>query len=228
MGILNRLFRVSKGKLNEGVDILEDATFESTLQQGIRDMEAELHKVIRSSADAMSNCNRLEVEYNKFVEQSKDWEDKAKKALKAGNEDLARKALAKKTECDQQATSLKTAVEQGVVARDKLKNQVEELRRKIDDSKRKASTLIARKNAANAQKKMAQVMSGLGKDNNAFASISRFEEAVNREEASAKAYESMSAGSDPDLEKEFADLDVSSTDTELARMKAELEESKSK
>ena len=100
MGILNRLFRVSKGKLNEGVDILEDATFESTLQQGIRDMEAELHKVIRSSADAMSNCNRLEVEYNKFVEQSKDWEDKAKKALKAGNEDLARKALAKKTECD--------------------------------------------------------------------------------------------------------------------------------
>ena len=42
------------------------------------------------------------------------------------------------------------------------------------------------------------------------------------------AYESMSAGSDPDLEKEFADLDVSSTDTELARMKAELEESKSK
>ena len=228
MVILNRLFIVSKGKLNEGVDILEDATFESTLQQGIRDMEAELHKVIRSSADAMSNCNRLEVEYNKFVEQSKDWEDKAKKALKAGNEDLARKALAKKTECDQQATSLKTAVEQGVVARDKLKNQVEELRRKIDDSKRKASTLIARKNAANAQKKMAQVMSGLGTDNNAFASISRFEEAVNREEASAKAYESMSAGSDPDLEKEFADLDVSSTDTELARMKAELEESKSK
>ena len=228
MGILNRLFRVSKGKLNEGVDILEDATFESTLQQGIRDMEAELHKVIRSSADAMSNCNRLEVEYNKFVEQSKDWEDKAKKALKAGDEDLARKALAKKTECDQQATSLKTAVEQGVVARDKLKNQVEELRRKIDDSKRKASTLIARKNAANAQKKMAQVMSGLGTDNNAYASISRFEEAVNREEASAKAYESMSAGSDPDLEKEFADLDVSSTDTELARMKAELEESKSK
>ena len=228
MGILNRLFRVSKGKLNEGVDILEDATFESTLQQGIRDMEAELHKVIRSSADAMSNCNRLEVEYNKFVEQSKDWEDKAKKALKAGNEDLARKALAKKTECDQQATSLKTAVEQGVVARDKLKNQVEELRRKIDDSKRKASTLIARKNAANAQKKMAQVMSGLGTDNNAFASICRVEEAVNREEASAKAFESMSAGSDPDIEKEFDELDVSSTDTELARMKAELEESKSK
>ena len=228
MGILDRLFRVSKGKLNEGVDILEDATFESTLQQSIRDMEGELHKVIRSSADAMSNCNRLEVEYNNFVEQSKDWEDKAKKALKAGNEDLARKALAKKTECDQQAASLKTAVEQGVVARDKLKNQVEELRRKIDDSKRKASTLIARKNAANAQKKMAQVMSGLGTDNNAFASISRFEEAVNREEASAKAYESMSAGPDPDLEKEFADLDVSSTDTELARIKAELEESKSK
>ena len=134
--------------------------------------------------------------------------------------------MAKKTECDQQAASLKDAVDQGVAARDKLKNQVEQLRRKIDESKRKASTLIARKNAANAQKKMAQVMSGLGTDDNAFASISRFEEAVNREEATAKAYENMSVGADPDLEKEFAALDVSTTDSELDRLKAEVESSK--
>lgn len=228
MGILGRLFRVSKGKLNEGVDKLEDTTFESTLRQSIRDMEDELHRVIRSSAEAMSNCNRLEAEYNKFLEQSKDWEEKAKKALLAGNEDLAKKALVKKNECDQQAASLKEAVDQGAVARDKLKNQVDQLRRKIDESKRKASTLIARKNAANAQKKMAQVMTGLGTDSNAFTSISRFEEAVDREEATAKAYENMSISSDPDLEKEFADLDISSTDTELAKLKKELKASKSK
>ena len=226
MGILDRLFRVSKGKLNQGVDKLEDATFESTLRQSIRDMEDQLHRVIRSAADAMSNCNRLEAEYGKFLEQSKDWEGKARKALLAGNEDLARKALAKKTECEQQAATLKDAVDQGVAARDKLKNQVEQLRRKIDESKRKASTLIARKNAANAQKKMAQVMSGLGTDDNAFASIARFEEAVNREEATAKAYENMSAGADPDLEKEFAALDVSTTDSELDRLRAEVKASK--
>ena len=69
-------------------------------------------------------------------------------------------------------------------------------------------------------------MSGLGTDDNAFASISRFEEAVNREEATAKAYENMSVGADPDLEKEFAALDVSSTDSELDRLKAEVESSK--
>ena len=118
-------------------------------------------------------------------------------------------------------------MDQGVIARDKLKNQVEQLRRKIDDSKRKGQHAHRpQENAANAQKKMAQVMSGLGTDDNAFASISRFEEAVNREEATAKAYENMSVGADPDLEKEFAALDVSTTDSELDRLKAEVESSK--
>ena len=36
----------------------------------------------------------------------------------------------------------------------------------------------------------------------------------------------MSAGADPDLEKEFAALDVSTTDSELDRLKAEVKASK--
>ncbi len=226
MSIFGRLSRIVKGKANSAVDAAEEATFETTLKQTIRDMKGDLNKVIRASADAMSNSNRLEAQYNKHVAQAEDWKKKAQKALGAGNEDLARKALAKKAESDAQATSLQGSVEQGTAARDKLKSQVEQLKRKIDDAERKSSTLIARKNAATAQKKMAQVVSGINDGDNAFASLSRFEESVDKEEAAAKAYEDMSTNGDSDLEAEFAALDTSSTDDELAKMKAEMAQAK--
>ena len=103
-----------------------------------------------------------------------------------------------------------------------LRRRIQQLRRKIDDAERKSSTLIARKNAATAQKKMVQVVSGINDDDNAFASLSRFEESVDKEEAAAKAYEDMSTNGDSDLEAELAALDTSSTDDELAKMKAEM------
>src|SRR5580658_10102849 len=97
--VFGRMGRVARGTANQGVDALEDAHFESTVRQTVADMRTELSKVINASAMAMSNYNRLDAEYQKYVRQSQDWKDRASLALDAGNEDLARRALAKKTEC---------------------------------------------------------------------------------------------------------------------------------
>ena len=222
MGFFSRLFRVAKGKANAAVDAVEDATFETTLKQNIREMDAQMNKIVRSSDEAMSNHNRLESEYVKWKDRAEDWKSKATKALQAGNEDLAKKALAKKVECDEQVANLQTAVEQAQIARDKLKSQVDKLRKKIDSAKRNTSTLIARKNAAKAQKEINSVMAGVNLNDNAFSSLNRFEESVSKDEAMAKAYEDMSGDSDADLAAEFAALDTSSADDELAKLKAEL------
>src|SRR5205807_9120924 len=100
--VFNRTGRVARGQVNAGVGALEDATFESTVRQTVADMKTELNNVVRSSAMAMSNYNRLDAEYQKYVKQSQEWKDRAGLALDAGNEDLARKALAKKAESDKQ------------------------------------------------------------------------------------------------------------------------------
>src|ERR1039458_7145791 len=110
--IFSRVGRVARGQANQGVDALEDATFEATVKQTVADMRTELNNVVRSSAMAMSNYNSLDAEYQKYVRQSQEWKDRAGMALDAGNEDLARKALAKKSECDQQVTSMQTSVEE--------------------------------------------------------------------------------------------------------------------
>ncbi len=222
----SRLSRVFRGRAGDGMDAIEDANFESTVKQTIRDMEQELSKVIRSSAEAMSNHNRLEAEYDKYQRQSEDWKTKATRALEAEREDLARKALAKKQEADTQIAAMQQAVADARLVRDKLKNQVDRLRSKIAEAKRTSSTLIARKNAASAQKKVAEALAGVSEGNNAFAALERFEDKVVKDEAIAKAYDHMADDGSAELDKEFAELDAIGTDDELAALKAELESKK--
>ena len=65
-------------------------------------------------------------------------------------------------------------------------------------------------------------MAGVAKSDNAFAQLSRFEETVSREEATAQAFGQLgSAGKDNDLETEFAKLGDQSVDSELEALKRE-------
>src|SRR5690349_17822980 len=213
--VFGRVGRVARGTANSGVDALEDATFETTVKQTVADMKTELNKVIQASAMALSNYNRLDAEYQKYVRQSQEWKDRAGVALDAGNEDLARKALAKKAESDQQVASMQQAVQGAQATSEKLKQQVMELKRKIDDGERTATTLVARKNAASAQRKVSEAMAGVGNADNAFSALNRFEESVAREEATAKAFDQLaSTGTDDQLEAKFAELGGHSVDAE--------------
>lgn len=228
MGFFSNFFgragRVAKGQANRAIDALEDATFEHTVKQTVRDMKQELNKAVRSSADAMSNLNRLESQYQTQVRQAELWKDRAKQALESSNEELARKALARKKEADGQVASMQPGVDSARAASEKLKDQVGDLKRRIEEAERNASTLIARKNAAKAQKKVAQALAGVGEEaDNAFAALSTFEESVAREEATAKAYDTLATGgADKDLEAEFAELSTSNVDADLAALKAEM------
>ena len=256
--IFGRVGRVARGQANQQVDVLEDATFEATVRQTVADMKTELNNVVRASAMAMSNYNSLDAEYQKYVRQSQEWKDRAGQALDAGNEDLAKKALGKKAECDQQVNSMKTAVDAAQATSEKLKQQVGELKlqrsvrhlvhglriepdsrfsrersytrlhregavpREIDEGERTATTLVARKNAASAQRKVSEAMAGVGNADNAFSTLNRFEQTVAKEEATAKAFDQLaSTGKDDDLEKQFAQLGGHSVDAELAALKAE-------
>ncbi len=220
--IFGRLGRVARGTANKGVDAIEDATFETTVRQTVADMKTELNRVVQASAMALSNYNRLDAENQKYVRQSQEWKDRAGQALDAGNEELARKALAKKSECDKQVASMQQAVDSAKATSEKLKQQVVELKRKIDEGERTATTLVARKNAAAAQRKVAEAMSGVGSADNAFSALNRFEETVSKEEATAKAFDELaSAGKDEDLEAQFAALGGHSVDSELEALKKE-------
>src|ERR1041385_3561351 len=220
--MFNRAGRVARGQANQGMSAVEDATFDATVRQTVADMKTELNKAVNASAVALRNSNRLQAEYQKYVRQSQEWKDRAGQALDAGNEDLARKALAKKAESDRQGASLQTAIDSARQASDSLKSQVAELKHKIEEGERTATTLVARKNAAMAQRKVSEAMAGVGSADNAFSQLNRFEESVSKEEATAKAFDQLAAtGKDDDLEAQFAQLGGHSVDSELEALKRE-------
>jgi len=220
--IFSRAGRVARGQVNQGMSAVEDATFESTVRQTVADMKTELNNVVRSSAMAMSNYNQLDAEYQKYVAQSAEWKARANQALDGGNEDLAKKALAKKAESDRQIASLQSAIDSAKQASDSLKAQVVELKHKIEEGERTATTLVARKNAAMAQQKVSEALAGVGKADNAFATLANFEKSVAKEEATAKAFNQLAAsGKDDDLEAEFAKLSGHTVDEDLAALKRE-------
>jgi phage shock protein A len=221
--IFSRTGRVARGQVSQGVGALEDATFEATVKQTVADMRVELGKTINASAEAMANFNRLDVEYNKFAQQAAEWLARANQALDAGNEDLAKRALAKKTECDTQLAAMKTGVDTAHAASESLKQKVTQLKQKIDEAERTASTLVARRNAAIAQRKVAEAISGAGNADNAFVALKSFEDNVSREEAKAQAFDQLaeaSQGKDAGLEAEFAQLEGGAVDQQLAQLKA--------
>jgi len=224
MGFLNDWFnrggRVARGQMSKGMDNIEDATFEATVKQTVQDMKEDLRKTISASADAMSNHNRLETEYQKYVRQSEEWLGRANQALDAGNEELAKKALVRKKETDDQIASMQNGVEGARAASEGLKSKVGELKRRIDEAERTSSTLIARKNAAVAQRKVAEALSGVASADNAFGALKGFEESVAKEEAKAKAFDQLATGMDDTLEAEFKMLSNSSVDSDLAALKA--------
>ena len=117
---------------------------------------------------------------------------------------------------------MQAAVESARAASDKLKQQVTDLKHRIDEGERTATTLVARKNAALAQRKVSEALAGVGKADNAFATLSNFERSVAKEEATAKAFgELASAGKDAGLEEEFKQLQGHTVDAELEAMKRE-------
>lgn len=218
--------RVVRGKANAAMDAIEDANFETTIKQTVKDMKAELRKLVNSSADAVANATRLERQHAKILAQSEDWKKRAKLALKGGNEDLARKALAKKKEYDSEAQKLAPSAEGAKKISETLQGRIKQLKDRISEAERNASTLVARRNAALAQKKVAMALADVGNGDDAFATLNRFEQSIEKEEAAAIAFDTLAGGGEDSLEDEFAALEASTMssemDDDLAALKAEL------
>jgi len=224
MGFWGRLGRVFKSNANAMVEKMEDP--EKILNQTLLDMKDQLIKAKQQVAVAIADEKRLEKQYLSEEKKAKEWEDKARLALKAGNEELARKALAEKQSYGQNAAGYKAEWQKQKMMTDKLRQSLKQLSDKIDDAGRKKNLLVARAKRAKAQQDIQSTMSGMS-DNSAFSAFDRMSERVEIAEAKADATAELAEdfqGGNADLDKEFAALAASDsgTDDDLAKMKAEM------
>ncbi len=227
MGIFDRFRRVVKSNLNDMISKAENP--EKMLNQLIIDMNEQLIESKKAVAAAIADEKKLERELITNQQQSEDWEGKARLALKAGKEDLAKEALLRKQEYDGLAAQYKQQFDAQHESVDKLKVSLRQLQQKIEEATRKKNLLVARAKRAEAQKQIQSTMGSMA-DTSAFEAFDRMAAKVDQIEAEADAMgeiEDATKSPDQDLEKQFKELESSGASADLLledlkkKMKAE-------
>lgn len=218
MGIFSRIADIFKANVNDVLDKSENP--EKMIKQMVLEMEESINKTTMAVAQAIANEKTLERKIKKAIQDADNWEKKAMQALNANREDLAKQALEKKALASKSATDLQTSYAQAQVTATKLREQLDILKGKLEEARARQSTLIARSQAAKAQKQIAQSISGVGGD--AFAGFEKYETKIEKLEAEAEAYEQLADGSVA-LEDEFKQLESNTqADSDLLALKQKM------
>jgi len=184
MGIFSRLGTLIKSNLNDLISKAEDP--QKMLNQLVLDMQNQLVEAKKQVAVAIADEKRLKKQWDEQIELSNEWERKAMLAVRAGDDGLAKEALARKSEHDSQQAEFGKQWDAQKKAVEALKEQLRTLNDKIEEAKRKKNILVARQKRAEAQKAIQDTMRGLS-DNNAFDAFERMSQKVDQIEAEADA-----------------------------------------
>lgn len=224
MGVFERLRRLFRANVNEMINRAEDP--EKVLTQLLEDMNKQLVESKRNVATAIADEKRLERQVEAQKEKAAEWERKAIVALRAGKEDLARQALIRKQQEDSYAEQLDQQWQKQHAAVEDLKNALRGLQQKIEDAQRRKNLLVARAKRAEAQRKIQELVTGLG-DTSAFEAFDKMAARVDQIEAENEALAQLdTTQQEKDLEAQFAELEGPNPDQmiEDLRKKMALEE----
>jgi len=218
MGFFKRIGDIFRSNVNDALDKAENP--EKMIKLMVVDMKESITKSTAALAQAMAHTKQMERKMNFHKQKAEEWNAKAKAALGAGKEDLARQALSKKSVEDTNAQQYEGMYNQSKATTDKLKKQLDSLKQKYDEAKAKESMLIARSKNADAQAEMAKNIGGFNE--NSFGNFDKFEEKILAKESEAEAFTEMGA-EDISLDEEFAELETNTAvDDDLAKLKAEM------
>ncbi|RNB80959.1 PspA/IM30 family protein [Brevibacillus panacihumi] len=184
MSIFKRLRDLTMSNLNALIEKAEDPI--KLTDQYLRDMQDDLEEAEKAVAAQIALEKKFKVLYEEQEALAKKREEQAHVAAQAKNIDLARRALEEKKAAEQKVAEYKAGYEKNKLAADNLRDQLAEMKKQITELKNKRETLVARVNAAKAQKTINQAMSGLG-NSSAMSGLKRMEEKALQMEAEAEA-----------------------------------------
>lgn len=220
MSIFQRMGDLLKANVNDMLDKAENP--EKMVKQIIIDMEEQLRGATQSLGQAMGSEKQALKQLETARKTSADWESKAKIALQAGNQELAKRALANKVTSDSTIASFEASYNSISTQVAELKSRVEILRGKLEEARTRQNMLIARARMADAQKNIATTVSSTD-STSAFSKLDKMERKVEGKESEAEAFAEMS-GDTTFAKDEYKELETNNAvDAELARLMAEMD-----
>lgn len=213
-----RMKTVVSSELNAMIDKAEDPV--KMLDQFLRDMGEDIRDAEAAIAKQIANEKMLKRKANDAQAMVDKRQEQAEKAIEAGNDDLARRALQDKQDHETTATSLNESWDRAKADVDSLRTKLDEMKREYQEMNMKKDSLKARAESAKTRTKMNRTMSSIGGDDSRQG-FERMEEKVLRYEAEAETTEDLSQASRT-LDDEFRDLVTNDVDDELAALKKKL------
>lgn len=216
--VFKRVKTVVNSELNAMLDKAEDPV--KMLDQFMREMEADMRDAEQSVAKQIANEKMLKKKLDDAVALVEKREQQAMKAIEAGNEDLARRALEDKKNHQAQVDQLRESHERTKGDADQLKARLDEMKSEYQQMRLKKDTLKARAESAKTRTKMNRAMSNIGNDKSKRG-FDRMEEKVMRYEAEAETSEDLKS-SNKSLDDEFDALGKDDVDDELEALKRKM------
>jgi phage shock protein A len=210
MRLIKRVNAILTAQLNDIVDTFE--TPERMLKQAIREMEGALDSAIESTAKAIAAEKRLRRERADAQAQAETWHGRAVQLVHNGDEDGARRALARKVEKQKLVESLGRELVQSEATTGQLRRQLDVLRGRLAEARRHLASLVARQRAADARRQFVQALGHFDTDLEAFRRFEDLSARIDETEAEADARCELQgadfddAGLDPQIEAELAIL----------------------
>lgn len=219
MGILDRMSRLVRANINDMLDRAEDP--EKMIDQIIRDMQSNITDARRQVAAMIAQEKELEADVRENAALSQEWTVKAQRAVGAGKDDLAREALRRKRDSDENLAVYQHQLDVQKDTVTKLRTQLNALESKYQQTVSQRDSLIARQRRAEATKKVvtsssSAVASLSGLD--ASSELDRMEARIRQSESEALAYQELDTGS---MDAQFRELDYDvDIEQELEALKA--------
>lgn len=222
MGLFWRVSDIISANLNDMMERYEDP--EKMLRQAVREMEEAIAVARKETAQAMASGKLVAKSLADNERQGREWQERAEKAVRAGDDGLARKALARKQEYDKMVAALRDEADVADEAGRTLRRQLEAMEAKLAEAKRRLGTYVARQKAAQVRARYRLAAGTAALDQGAFEKFDRLREKVERAEAEAEALRELDgdgAGAGPEPGPCGGALAV---DVELAALKKKLGE----
>jgi phage shock protein A len=198
--------RLVRANVNDLIDRAEDP--EKMIDQIIRDMQTNITDARRQVAAMIAQEKTLDADLRESRELSAEWETKARRAVEAGKDDLAREALRRKRDSDENLAVYQQQHEVQTQTVAKLKQQLSALESKYQATLSQRDVLIARKRRADATKQIvsqsSSAVSSLTSGLDATGELNRMEAKIRDTESEAAAYQELEAES---MDAQFRELD---------------------